>query len=163
MKARVTGFVLRRYWLRQIYFPLGCLLICLPMLVLAQWQQQVLGINRQLLQQQGLFFISKVAKPAGTVIPDDHKASDFLYQRFQDLSVVFKQGLRLHSVDWQPPTFWVQAQALSEPVFLHGWNVWLVLHRKIKPLLWTYQTKKHVFFKAKLTDLAWTSKGEKSD
>ena len=144
MSAHLTVFVVRRYWLRLLTFPVLCFLACLPCLVLAIWFERATRSNDLILSQ--LLSHHRMHKQKTEALKIN-KTGDFLWHQFEVIARVFRHGIRVSSVDWHSTVLTVRGEARSMPIFISDWNDWLSQNKGQSQHLISYQLKGHPFFK----------------
>ena len=147
---RLSRECLLRYWGQKALWLVWGALLCLPLVVLALWHQQLANQFSDLQVQWQQVTRHQPLPMTSTQPVLASEVRNMLYPQLLLLDHVFGSHVRLKSLDWKAPVLTVQAEADSALHFSQTWDQWQRSDPSIKHELDDYGYKKRLFFKAKV-------------
>lgn len=112
----IQRYCLLRYWLAQLLLPLSCFLLCVPLVLLAIWQQHQL--------QQQIQMVRLMHRPKQKIEYQPKQSTTFLYRQLKIIQTVFQRGFRVLRLTWEGNTLRVEADVVSPGVLILRWQQW---------------------------------------
>lgn len=120
----INAYCLHFYRFKQALFPILCLFLCAPCLLLAYWQKKLDQNQKTEIAEIKRFPKSKKMKIRSTPIQGP---SFFLINQLKFFQKMNQAGIRFVRIDWDSSVLSVKAEALSWRHFSNWWEKWKVI------------------------------------